>query len=68
MPNSYPTGWLSFTLAALTVEVDQLGTPRLFKVYSQEYAAGTVTLGGNRAAGNAGNIFMHYLVIVKPLI
>jgi hypothetical chaperone protein len=61
--------WLaSFTPVALTVEVDQLGTPRLFKVYSKEYAAGTVTLGGNRAAGNAGHIFMHYLAIVKPLI
>jgi len=59
--------WLSdFAREPLTIEVDQLGTPRYFKVYSQEFAAGNVTLGGNRAAGSAGNIFMHYLIIIRP--
>ncbi len=61
--------WLSgFAREPMTVEVDQLGTPRLFKVYSKAVAAGTVRLGGNRASGSAGNIFMNYLVIVKPLV
>ena len=58
--------WLSdFAREPLTIEIDQLGTPRYFKVYSKEFAAGNVTLGGNRAAGSSGNIFLHYLIIVK---
>jgi hypothetical protein len=59
--------WLSdFTREPLAIEIDQLGTPRFFKVYSKEFAAGDVTLGGNRAAGSSGNIFMHYLIIIRP--
>ncbi len=59
--------WLSdFTREPYTIEVDQLGTPRYLKVYSQKFAAGQVALGGNRAAGSSGNIFMHYLIIIRP--
>jgi hypothetical protein len=59
--------WLAdFTREPPTIEIDQLGTPRYFKVYSKEFAAGHVTLGGNRAAGSAGQLFLHYLIIVKP--
>jgi hypothetical protein len=59
--------WLTdFTRPPLSIEIDQLGTPRYFKVYSREFAAGRVTLGGNRAAGSSGNIFLHYLVIIRP--
>jgi hypothetical protein len=59
--------WLSdFTREPYTIEIDQLGTPRYLKVYSQKFAAGQVTLGGNRAAGSSGNIFMNYLIIIKP--
>jgi hypothetical chaperone protein len=58
--------WLdSFRREPWSVEVDQLGTPRLFKVYAKEFPAGRVTLGGNRAAGSAGNIFMNYLIIIR---
>ncbi len=58
--------WLaSFTDVPLSIEVDQLGTPRLFKVYSKDFAAGMVRLGGNRSAGSAGNIFMNYLVVIR---
>ena len=58
--------WLSnFAREPYTIEIDQLGTPRYFKVYSREFAAGQVTLGGNRAAGSTGNIFLHYLVIIR---
>ena len=61
--------WLSaFALERMTIEVNQIGTPRFFKVYSKGYPAGTVVLGGNRSAGSAGNVFMNYLVIVRPLI
>jgi len=60
--------WLAdFARVPLTIEIDQLGTPRYFKVYSKEFAAGSVTLGGNRATGSAGNIFMHYLIIIRPV-
>jgi hypothetical chaperone protein len=59
--------WLAdFTREPLSIEIDQLGTPRYFKVYSKEFAAGNVTLGGNRAAGSVGSIFMHYLIIIRP--
>jgi hypothetical protein len=59
--------WLAdFTRVPLSIEVDQLGTPRFFKVYARQFDAGRVTLGGNRAAGSSGNIFMHYLVILRP--
>jgi hypothetical protein len=59
--------WLAdFAREPLMIEVDQLGTPRFYKVYSKKCAAGHVTLGGNRAAGSAGSIFMNYLVIIRP--
>jgi hypothetical chaperone protein len=62
-----PPHWLAdFAREPLTIEIDQLGTPRYFKVYSKEFTAGHVTLGGNRAAGSSGNIFLHYLIIIKP--
>ncbi|MFN8594670.1 MAG: Hsp70 family protein [Anaerolineae bacterium] len=61
--------WLSdFTRTAMTIEIDQIGTPRLLTVYAKDFPAGAVTLGGNRAIGSAGNVFMHYLVIVRPSI
>ena len=60
--------WLgAFEALPLTVEIDQIGTPRLMNVYARDYPAGAVTLGGNRSIGSAGNVFMHYLVIVRPL-
>jgi hypothetical chaperone protein len=59
--------WLSdFAREPFVIEVDQLGTPRYLRVYAKEFPAGRVTLGGNRAAGSSGNIFMHYLIIVRP--
>ncbi len=59
--------WLAdFAREPLAIEVDQLGTPRLFKVYSREFAGGSVNLGGNRAAGSSGHIFMNYLIIIRP--
>ena len=61
--------WLdAFEKQATTVEVDQIGTPRLLNVYARDFPAGQVTLGGNRSIGSAGNVFMHYLVIVRPTI
>lgn len=61
--------WLSaFEKQAMTVEVDQIGTPRLLNVYAKDCAAGPVTLGSNRSIGSAGNVFMHYLVIVRPIM
>ncbi len=61
--------WLSaFEKQAMTVEVDQIGTPRLMNVYAKDFEAGPVTLGGNRSIGSAGNVFMHYLVVVRPFM
>jgi len=59
--------WLAdFAREPLTIEIDQLGTPRYLKVYSQGFVAGRVTLGGNCAAGSSGSIFLHYLIIIRP--
>jgi hypothetical protein len=59
--------WLAdFAREPLAIEIDQLGTPRYFKVYSREFATGRMTLGGNRAAGSSGNIFLSYLIIIRP--
>ena len=61
--------WLgTFTPERMTVEVDQVGTSRLFNVFSKGYQAGTVVLGGNRSSGSTGNVFMNYLVIIRPSI
>jgi hypothetical chaperone protein len=58
--------WLAdFAREPLAIEIDQLGTPRYFQVFSREYAAGRVNLGGNRAAGSSGNIFLNYLIIIR---
>jgi hypothetical chaperone protein len=61
--------WLNaFTREKMIVEVDQIGTPRNFNIFSKNFDAGTVVLGGNRSAQSAGNVFMNYLVIVRRLI
>ena len=61
--------WLrDFTLEPWSIEVDQLGTTRFFKVYAKAYAAGPITLGGNQAIGSAGQTFMHYLVIIRAVM
>ncbi len=61
--------WLSeFEKQSMTVEIDQIGTSRLMNVYAKDFPAGEITLGGNRAIGSAGNVFMHYLVIARPLL
>jgi hypothetical chaperone protein len=61
--------WLAdFVREAMMIEVDQLGTPRFFKVYSRKFEAGPVTLGGNRAAGSVGNVFLHYLIIIRSMV
>ena len=61
--------WLAgFVRESMMIEVDQMGTPRFFKVYARQFEAGEVTLGGNRTEGSAGAIFMNYLIIIKPTI
>ena len=61
-----PPEWLRmFTPEKMTIEVDQIGTARLFNVFSRIYPAGPIILGGNRAAGSSGNVFMNYLVIIR---
>lgn len=59
--------WLAdFVREPMLIEIDQLGTPRYFKVYSHGFPAGAVSLGGNRAAGSSGSIFLSYLTIIRP--
>mgnify|MGYP000036671058 CR=1 FL=1 len=50
------------------VAIDTPGGRMFFPVYSKTFPAGTVTLGGNQAAGCYGPAFMNYLVAAKPLL
>ncbi len=47
---------------------EQWGTERHFRLYSNEFPAGRVQLGGNRAAGQHGEVFMNYLVVIEGLL
>lgn len=58
--------WLRpFTASPKVIQVDQSGTLRHFRLYYKDYDAGLVRLGGNRAAGQRGDVFMNYLVAIK---
>jgi hypothetical chaperone protein len=60
--------WLStFEKEKMMIEVDQIGSPRNFNVFSKNFEAGSVVLGGNRSDNSAGNVFMNYLVIARRL-
>ncbi|HEY89673.1 MAG TPA: Hsp70 family protein [Thermoflexia bacterium] len=48
------------------VEINSIGGRMPFFVYRRAYPAGPVTLGGARAAGYRGTVFMNYLVAVQP--
>ncbi|MBT8439452.1 MAG: DUF1080 domain-containing protein, partial [Gammaproteobacteria bacterium] len=58
--------WLSanFTLTSLTIGVTDDGMG-LFNVYKNDFSAGTISLGGNRAVPASG-ASSNYIVIVKP--
>jgi hypothetical chaperone protein len=51
----------------LTVDVDSPGGLYPFFVYSRDFPAGAFALGGARAKGYNGIVFMNYFVAVKPL-
>ena len=48
------------------VEIRTIGGRMPFFVYQRVYPAGPITLGGAHAAGYRGNVFLNYLVAVKP--
>ncbi len=59
--------WLRrFSPEPMHIEIDHPGGRMLFPVYSRDFQAGKVTLGGNQAPGCAGPAFMNYLVAVRP--
>jgi len=51
----------------MSLEIDHPGGRMPFVVYSRDFPAGKVTLGGNQAPGSVGPAFMNYLVAVRPL-
>lgn len=58
--------WLrAFAPQEMQVVVDQFGTERLLKVFASEFPPGNVQLGGSRAKGVQGDVFMNYLVILS---
>jgi hypothetical protein len=62
-----PTWLRAFTPEKMVMIVNQYGAERLMQVYSKDFSAGPVSLGGNLGQGARGNVFMNYLVIVKSL-
>ncbi len=60
--------WLRpYTPEKMALIVNQYGAERLMQVYSKDFPAGRVTLGGNSADGARGSVFMNYLVIIESL-
>ena len=51
----------------MLVEIDTPGGRMPFFAYGRDHAAGPVTLGGPRADGYRGTVFMNYLVATRPL-
>ena len=61
--------WLrKFAPESMHIEIDHPGGRMMFPVYSRDFPAGKVTLGGNQAPGCLGPAFMNYLVAVKAEI
>lgn len=59
--------WLQpFTPEPMHIEIEHPGGRMMFSVYSRDFPAGKVTLGGNQARGSVGPAFMNYLVAVRP--
>ncbi len=63
--NEIPIWLRAFTPEKMAMIVNQYGAERLMQVYSKDFSAGHVSLGGNFAEDARGNVFMNYLVIVK---
>ena len=61
--------WLrKFAPESMHIEIDHPGGRMMFPVYSRDFPAGKVTLGGNQAPGCLGPAFMNYLVAIKAEI
>lgn len=61
--------WLwTFTPENNRIVVDQCGSKRVLQLFARNFPPGIVALGGNQAVGCRDDIFMNYLVIVKPLV
>ena len=59
--------WLrTFSPEPMHIEIDHPGGRMMFPVYSRDFPAGKVTLGGNQAPGSMGPAFMNYLVAARP--
>ena len=63
---SIPDWLLPYTREDAAVEVDDWGTTGVFQLFSREFPAGTVVLGGNQATGYRGGVTLNYLVAVRP--
>ncbi|MBI4789143.1 MAG: Hsp70 family protein [Chloroflexi bacterium] len=63
--HSIPNWLRPFKTHIRQIEVDQWGTERQLRLYYKDFPAGRVQLGGNRAAGQRGDVFMNYLVVLQ---
>jgi hypothetical chaperone protein len=62
---SIPNWLREYKLQEMRIVVDQTGTRRDFVVFAKDFEPGCVKLGGNRAAGQTGDVFMNYFVVIK---
>ncbi len=61
--------WLrAFTPEPMHLELEHPGGRYYFPIYSRDFPAGPVSLGGNQAEGCNGPAFLNYLVAVAPHI
>ena len=61
--------WLeAFTLQPQAIAAEQLETERYFRLFAKDFPVGRVTLGGNRAEGEKGELFLNYLVILQATL
>jgi len=61
--------WLeNFSPHPMSVLVEQLGTERSMRLFTKDFPAGRVTLGGNRAERQFGELFLNYLVVLQATL
>jgi len=66
--NMLPEWLRDFKLQPNAIAVEQLETERWFRLFAKDFPAGRVTLGGNRADRQRGELFLNYLVILQATL
>lgn len=61
--------WLkNFSPHPMQILVEQLGTERSMRLFTKDFVAGRVTLGGNRAERQFSELFLNYFVVLQATL